>query len=104
MTDCIFCKILKNEVPSTKVYEDDKCLAFHDLYPQDKTHVLIIPKKHIETVAHASADDEPLLGHLLVIAKRLAEERKLVGYRLQFNVGKEGGQVIFHVHLHLIGH
>ncbi|MEK7544625.1 MAG: histidine triad nucleotide-binding protein [Patescibacteria group bacterium] len=104
MTDCLFCKIRDKEIPSTLVHEDEKCLAFNDIHPQDKTHILIIPKKHIETVAHASPEEEPVLGHLLVIAKRLAEEKKLIGYKLQFNVGKEGGQIIFHVHLHLIGH
>lgn len=102
--DCLFCKIISKDIPAAITYEDEKCIAFADIHPKDRIHLLIVPREHIETVAHATPVQEPLLGHLLVTAKRLAEENKLSGYRLQFNVGKDGGQEVFHVHLHLIGH
>lgn len=104
MPNCIFCKIISQQVPSPLIYEDEKCVAFNDLYPKDSTHILIVPLEHIPTVAEATVEQEPLLGHLLVTAKKLAKERNLTGYKLQFNVGKEGGQEVFHIHLHLIGH
>lgn len=102
--DCIFCKIRDKEIPSEFIYEDDKCVAFKDIQPKDEVHILIVPKKHIPTVADVTEEDEPLLGHLVVTAKKIAAEKKLIGYRLQFNVGKSGGQLVFHIHLHLIGH
>ena len=104
MTDCLFCKIVSQEIPSPLIYEDEKCVAFADIHPKDKTHLLIVPKKHIATVAEVTEENEHLLGHLVVTAKRLAAEKKLEGYKLQFNVGKSAGQEIFHIHLHLIGH
>lgn len=103
-TDCIFCKIITKSIPTDIVYEDDKCIAINDIHPKDDTHMLILPKKHISTVADADESDEPLLGHLLVTAKRIAKEKQLIGYKLLINVGKEGGQEVFHIHLHLIGH
>jgi histidine triad (HIT) family protein len=103
-TDCLFCKIILKQIPATIQYEDEKCVAFADIHPKDSTHIIITPREHIPTVADATEQQEPLLGHLLVTAKKLAQERNLAGYKLQFNVGKEGGQEIFHLHLHLIGH
>lgn len=104
MTDCLFCKIISQEIPSPLLYQDEKCVAFADIHPKDSTHLLIIPREHIPTVLDATEAQEPLLGHLVITAKRIAQERGLVGYKLQFNVGKEGGQEVFHIHLHLIGH
>ena len=104
MSDCIFCKIRDKEIPSKQVYEDEKVLAFEDINPKDQVHLLIVPKKHIPTVAEVSQDDEILLGHLVIVAKKLAKENNLTGYKLQFNVGKTAGQIVFHVHLHLMGH
>lgn len=104
MNDCLFCKIVDQRIPSPLLYQDEKCVAFADIHPKDKTHILIIPREHIDTVASATTEQEPLLGHLIVTAKRIAQERGLAGYKLQFNVGKEGGQEVFHIHLHLIGH
>lgn len=104
MNDCLFCKIISQEIPSPLVYEDEKCVAINDIHPKDSTHLLILPREHIPTVADASAEQEPLLGHLIVTAKKLAQKANLVGYKLQFNVGKEGGQEVFHIHLHLTGH
>lgn len=102
MHDCIFCKIRDREVTSTIQYEDEHCLAFNDLYPKKRIHILLVPKKHIATIADLQEGDEKVIGHLVKVAKGIAEKEKLAGYQLQFNVGKEGGQVIFHVHLHLI--
>ncbi len=104
MNDCLFCKIVDQRIPSPLLYQDEKCVAFADIHPKDKTHLLIIPREHIDTVASATTEQESLLGHLIITAKRIAQERGLIGYKLQFNVGKEGGQEVFHIHLHLIGH
>lgn len=103
MNDCIFCKIIAQEMPATLQYEDDKCVAFNDLYPKSRVHILIVPKKHIPTVHDIEEGEEKLMGHLIKVAKELAEKHGCVGYKLLFNVGKEGGQVIFHIHLHLMG-
>lgn len=102
--DCIFCKIRDKEIPSEFVFEDENCIVFHDINPKDKVHLLVVPKKHIPTVADVTDEDEHLLGHLIVTAKRLAKEKGLTGYKLQFNVGATAGQEVFHIHLHLIGH
>lgn len=102
--DCIFCKIISQQIPSPLIYEDEKCVAFADIHPKDKTHLLIVPREHIPTVADVNAEQEPLLGHLITTGKKLAQMLNLSGYKLQFNVGKEGGQEVFHIHLHLIGH
>jgi len=100
---CIFCQIVNKELPATIVYEDEQILAFHDINPCADVHVLIIPKKHIDSVMELKEKDEKLAGHLLTVAHKIAQEKKLRGYKLQFNVGKEGGQIIFHLHLHLLG-
>ena len=102
--DCIFCKIISQAIPSPLIYQDEKCVAFNDIHPKDSTHLLIIPREHIPTVADTNTEQEPLLGHLVTTAKKIAQEKNLSGYKLQFNVGKEGGQEVFHIHLHLIGH
>jgi histidine triad (HIT) family protein len=103
--DCIFCKIVAGEIPCDKVFEDDKILAFRDLNPEAPEHVLIIPKKHIESLAHATPDDHKLLGHIQLKIAEIAENLDLPtkGYRLVSNVGKDGGQSVFHLHYHLLG-
>jgi len=103
MTDCLFCRILKKEIPSKSAYEDESLYAFHDINPQAPTHVLIIPKKHVAGIAELETGNETLAGRLLVKARELAESLNLKSYRLVFNQGAEAGQSVFHLHLHLLG-
>lgn len=103
MEDCLFCKIINKEINSEILHEDDKCVAFKDINPQARVHILLVPKKHIPTVADLEEGDEQVIGHMIKVAKDLAEENECKGYKLLFNVGKEAGQIIFHVHLHLMG-
>lgn len=103
MTDCLFCRILKKEIPSKPVYEDGEVYAFHDINPQAPTHVLVIPKKHIAGVNELEAEDEKIAGRLIRQAKQIADSLKLKSYRLVFNQGPEAGQSVFHLHLHLLG-
>jgi len=103
VADCLFCRIVKGEIPSKVVYEDDSFYAFHDINPQAPTHVLLIPKKHIEGVAELGRGEEEMAGRLLVQAKQLADSLGLESYRLVFNSGAEAGQSVFHLHLHLLG-
>ncbi|MBU1018004.1 histidine triad nucleotide-binding protein [Patescibacteria group bacterium] len=104
MDDCIFCKILKKEIPSEIVYEDDDLIAFNDISPKAKTHILIVPRKHIDTIKDLKEDeaDEELVGKMVLAARNIAKEKNLDGYQLLFNVGRSAGQIIFHIHLHLI--
>jgi histidine triad (HIT) family protein len=104
-TDCIFCKIIAKEIPGDILYEDEQVLAFRDIQPATPIHILIVPKKHIPSVNEATEEDEKLLGHLHLVAKKIAQDEGIAerGYRLVINTGKEGGQVIFHIHLHLMG-
>jgi histidine triad (HIT) family protein len=102
MGDCLFCKIAKKEVSSDIVYEDDKFVVFHDINPQAALHLLIIPRKHIHSIDHVQAEDKELMGNLIFAAKKVARQHNLAGYKLHFNVGREGGQVIDHIHLHLL--
>jgi histidine triad (HIT) family protein len=101
----IFKKIIDKEIPADIVYEDDLCLAFKDIDPLASTHILIIPKKEIPSMAEASQDDEGLLGHLLIVASRIAKDQGISesGYRLVVNTNKEGGQEVYHLHIHLLG-
>jgi histidine triad (HIT) family protein len=102
--DCIFCKIIAGTIPSKKVYEDDRAYAFADIDPKAPVHLLIIPKKHIPSLADIDADDSPLLGHLHAIAKKLAAEQNLSnGFRTVINTGPDGGQTVSHLHMHLLG-
>lgn len=101
--DCIFCKLNTGEIPTTKLYEDDLCYVVRDIQPSAPTHLLMIPKKHISTLSEATESDTNILGHLMIIAKKMAEIEHLAGYKLALNVNKEGGQEVFHIHLHLLG-
>jgi histidine triad (HIT) family protein len=100
--DCIFCKIIAKENPAEIVYEDKDFLAFKDAHPKADTHLLIIPKKHIESIKSLKQEEADLIGRLILTAKKIAEEKGLSGYKLVFNVGREGGQIIDHIHLHLL--
>jgi histidine triad (HIT) family protein len=104
MADCLFCRIVKGEIPSKKVYEDERVFAFEDINPQAPTHVLIVPKKHIVGLKEASAADAEIIGYCHLTAAKLARDRKIEdGYRTVYNVGPKAGQSVFHLHLHLIG-
>jgi len=104
-TDCIFCKIVAGEIPSTQVYRDEQVTAFRDINPAAPVHVLIVPNRHIASVNDLTAEDEPLIGHLFSVAKQIAADEGIAesGYRLIVNTGPDGGQVVFHLHLHLLG-
>lgn len=102
---CIFCKIAAGEASATIIYSDDKVTAFRDIHPVAKTHILIIPNKHIESVSALTAEDESVMGHIFTVAGQLARQEGIDknGYRLITNTGSDGGQTVFHLHVHLIG-
>ncbi|MFH0806566.1 MAG: HIT domain-containing protein [Candidatus Brennerbacteria bacterium] len=101
--DCIFCKIATKEIPSDFLYEDDAVVVFADIRPSAPVHYLVVPKRHVASVMELSETDRNLAGALIFAAKKAAEAKGLKGYKLVFNVGREGGQVVDHLHLHLLG-
>ena len=101
--DCIFCQIVRGELPADKLYEDETTLAFRDRYPKAPVHALIIPKRHIATLDDFADGDEQLLGRILLVARQIARDHELEGYRVVMNVNSLGGQVVFHAHLHILG-
>ena len=101
--DTIFDKILREDIPCDEVYSDDRCLAFRDIAPQAPVHVLVIPRKPIESLRSADAADEALLGHLLLVAARVAKQEGLDDFRTVINSGAGAGQTVFHLHVHVIG-
>ncbi|MFQ5899130.1 MAG: histidine triad nucleotide-binding protein [Candidatus Methylomirabilia bacterium] len=103
-TECLFCRIVARQSPAQIEYEDEDILAFKDIYPKAPLHILIIPKRHIESVATLSPDDAPLLGRCFLVAKRLGAERGFAerGYRVNCHCGPEGGQVVYHIHFHFL--
>jgi histidine triad (HIT) family protein len=105
MADCIFCKIARKEIPARIVYDDRQVVAFEDLNPQAPTHTLIIPKSHIATFNDVGAGEESLVGHMMVVAARVAKDKGLdeTGYRLVANCLESAGQSVFHIHVHLLG-
>lgn len=104
MPDCPFCKIIEGKIPSKKVFEDDRVYVFEDIKPQAPTHVLLIPKKHIEGLNKADKGDAEIIGYLHLVAAKIGREREIEdGYRTVLNVGPKSGQSVFHLHLHLIG-
>ena len=104
MDDCLFCKIARGEIPARKVYEDDDVLAFHDINPARPVHLLVIPKRHITSLATVSESDAPVLGKMLVIADRLAREQGSPdGFRVIINTGRIGHQEVQHLHAHIVG-
>jgi len=101
---CLFCKIIEGAIPSTAVYQDEHCYAFADINPKAPTHILIAPRRHIDSLANAQAGDQGLLGHLLGAAAEIARARGLhKGYRVVINHGEDGGQTVDHLHVHLLG-
>ena len=100
--ECIFCQIIKKEIPSDIIYETDKVLVLKDIHPKAKIHLLILPKKHVISVNHLKEVDKELMGELVLSAQKIAREKKLKGYKLIINVGRQAGQIISHLHLHLL--
>lgn len=102
---CLFCKIASSELPADIIYEDNELIAFRDINPQAPTHALLIPKRHIATIDDTDAQDEQLLGRMMLTAKKIAKQEGLsdAGYRLVFNVNRGGGQEVYHIHLHILG-
>ena len=102
--NCIFCKIVAGQIPSKKAYEDDELLAFHDIHPWAPVHVLIIPRRHIATLYDAAPEDDALLGRMLGLAPRLMRELGVLdGFRTVVNTGANGGQEVYHLHMHVMG-
>lgn len=104
MEDCIFCKMIKGEIPVNKVYEDEEILAFYDINPATPIHILVIPKKHIDCVAHMEKEDEQLIGKIYSVINKIAEEKgfKENGFRVIVNSGKDSGQEVMHLHFHVL--
>ena len=104
MSDCLFCKIIAGSIPSTKVYEDDTVLAFRDINPQAPTHILVIPKEHIASVAGITADNSKVVAHIFEVIPQIAEKEGLAnGYRVVSNCGPDAGQTVPHLHFHILG-
>jgi histidine triad (HIT) family protein len=105
LESCLFCQIIDRQVRGKIVYEDDRVVAFEDVNPQAPVHVLVVPRKHLSSLKEARAEDAALLGHLLLVAAQLAREHKLdaSGYRTVINTGADGGQTVFHLHVHVVG-
>lgn len=103
--DCLFCKIIAGEVPSTKVYEDEFCYAFRDIAPQAPTHILVIPKKHIESVSAVTSENSSYVAHIFEVIAKIAEDEGIAkeGYRVVSNIGERGQQSVPHLHFHVIG-
>lgn len=102
-SDCIFCKIVRGEIPAKKIFEDENVVAFNDIHPLAPVHFLVIPKTHVESLLTCGPDDQQLLGRMLLLAPKLAAEQGLRGFRTMLNTGSEGGQEVFHLHLHVFG-
>ncbi|MFP4687192.1 MAG: histidine triad nucleotide-binding protein [bacterium] len=104
MSDCLFCSIINGDIDASIVYEDEQVIAFRDINPQAPVHCLVIPRRHIETVSDLTDSEEELTGHLVNVARQIAEKEGLkAGYRLVFNCGDQAGQEVMHIHLHLLG-
>jgi histidine triad (HIT) family protein len=101
--NCIFCKIVSGAVPSTKIYEDNDVIAFNDIRPSASVHFLIVPKLHIDSLASCENEHQALLGKMLLLAPKLAKQQGLAGFKTLINTGVEGGQEVFHIHLHVMG-
>jgi len=101
--DCIFCKIVNGSIPSKKLYEDDDVIAFNDIKPSAKVHFLIVPKLHVETLKDCNVTHQVLLGKILLLAPKIAQEQGLAGFKTLINTGREGGQEVFHLHIHVLG-
>lgn len=102
LMDCLFCKIIDKKVPSDIIYEDSKVVAFKDINPKAPVHFLVVPKKHVVSINHLEEKDKELIVDLIFTIKKIVKEKELNGYKIVINVGREGGQVIDHLHLHLL--
>ena len=100
---CIFCKIISGEIPAKKIYEDADFIAFHDIKPMARVHFLIVPKLHVETLKNCDETHQVLLGKALLLVPKLAAEQNLAGFKTLINTGREGGQEVFHLHVHTFG-
>jgi histidine triad (HIT) family protein len=104
MENCLFCKIVRGEIPSTKVYEDEKVLAFRDIAPMAPTHILVIPKAHIASVNEVNAENAAIVAHIFTVIPQIAAAEKLEGgYRVVSNCGADAGQTVHHLHFHILG-
>ena len=105
LSGCIFCQVIAREQPSTLVYEDERCIAFEDVNPKAPIHVLVVPRKHTATLKDSTEEDEGLLGHLLLVASRVAKEKGIIdsGFRTVINTNAGAGQTVFHLHMHVLG-
>ena len=101
--NCLFCKIIKGEIPSNKVYEDNFCYAFYDIDPQAPTHFLVIPKAHIASVAEVTEDNAAVVAHIFAVISKVTKELGLDSYRVVSNIGEQAGQSVFHLHFHVLG-
>lgn len=101
--DCLFCKIIKGEIPADKLFEDDEILAFRDIAPQAPVHFLVVPKKHISGPSSMTREDEQLIGKLVRVGGEIAKQEGTDDFRVVFNNGAEAGQVVFHLHMHILG-
>lgn len=105
MSDCIFCKIVKGEIPAKKVYEDDKVIAFNDISPQSPIHILVIPKNHISSANDINNENKEIIGHIFSVISNIAKSEGIAdkGYRIVNNCGEDGGQTVSHIHFHILG-
>ena len=105
MNDCLFCKVINKEIPSSIVYEDDEILAFRDIHPVTPVHILVIPKKHITSLAHLEKEDEAVIGRIYTVINEIAKKEGILekGFRVIVNCGEDGGQEVKHLHFHLLG-
>ena len=101
--NCIFCKIANGVIPSKKIYEDEDVIAFNDINPSARIHFLIVPKIHIESLADCETQHQTLVGKMILLAPKLAKEQGLAGFKTLINTGVEGGQEVFHIHMHVLG-
>ena len=102
MSDCLFCKIIAGDIPSSKVYEDEVCFAFNDIAPQAPTHFLVIPKEHIASVSSITAENSGVVAHIFEVIAKLAAEMGMESYRVVSNIGEQAGQSVFHLHFHVL--
>ena len=105
MSDCVFCKIIKGEIPTEFLYQDEEIVVFRDINPKAPVHILIVPKKHIEKLQEVSDNEKGLLGQMLLVAQKIAEREKIAksGYKVVVNCGEGAGQIVPHLHIHLLG-
>lgn len=102
MPDCLFCRVIAGEIPARVEYQDESVIVIRDIHPQAPEHLLVLPRKHVAKIADLTPADAELMGHVIIAAKRFAEEKKWPDYRLVFNNGSEAGQTVYHIHLHLL--